>query len=294
MDATNRLRQTWPMTSASSTTHRTPSLPWQIQCSYGFVYWLLFVLVLEPGNLVRASDAGVHLGATHETLRMLGAASIGAATTPALLFLSERFPLVGRQRLRNLFIQGFGVGGFALCLIVISCVLAAWGFSRTWLPTLDEIRWQVADNWSLLAYALAAQALVAHFLRNLRNAGAEPGAHPAPSRPLSHVMAKMRGRQTLIALSQVDWIETQGNYLALHVGGTTHLIRQTLAAFEAQLDPEHFVRVHRRILVSVDRMQDLKPLTNGDAELRLHGGQVVRVSRSHRKQFERIRQKSRP
>lgn len=281
------------MISANSTAPRAHLLPWQIQCIYGFVYWLIFVLVLEPGNLIRASEAGIYLGVAHEMLRMLGAASIGAVTTPALLSLSERFPLFGHQRLRNLLIQAFGVSGFALCLIVISCVLAAWGFSRTWLPTTNEVRWQVVDNWSLLVFALVAQTAVAHLLRNLRNAGAALDTVPSPTRPLSHVLTKVRGRQILIALNQVDWIETQGNYLALHVGDAAYLIRQTLAAFEAQLDPECFVRVHRRALVSVDRVQDLKPLTNGDAELRLHGGHVVRVSRSYRKQLERIRQESR-
>ena len=295
MDGVDSLRQTSAMTSATSTTQQAPTLPWQLQCGYGFAYWLVFLLVLEPGNLVRASEAGIHLGVAHETLRMLGAASVGAMTTPALLSMSGRFPLFGRKRLRNLLIQGLGVSGFALGLITISCVLAAWAFFGNWLPTLDEVRWQLADNWSLLVYALVAQVAVTHLLGNLRKASDKSDANPVPAmaRPLSHVLTKARGRQILIALNQVDWIETQGNYLALHVGDTAHLIRQTLASFETQLGAEHFVRVHRRALISVDRIQDLKPLTNGDAELRLRGGQVVRVSRRYRKQLERIRQKSR-
>jgi hypothetical protein len=211
--------------------------------------------------------------------------------------LSERFPLAGHKRLRNLLVQGLGVSGFAFGMISISCVLAAWAFFGTWLPTLDEVRGQLADNWSLLVYALAAQVAVAHLLLSLRKTGdpsnADP-AMPAPAaaRPLTHVVAKMRGRQILIALSQVDWIETQGNYLALHVGDSAHLIRQTLASFETQIAAGQFFRVHRRALVCVDRIQDLKPLTNGDAELRLRGGQVVRVSRRYRKQLERIREKN--
>lgn len=277
------------MTYAISTPQRPLSLTWPLQCVFGFIYWLAFVLVLEPGNLVRASDVGVHLGIAHESLRMFGAASIGAMTTPALLTLIERFPLFGHQRLRNLLIQGLSVSGFAFGLIAISCVLAAWAFAGTWLPTADEVHWQLAGNWSLLVYALAGQAAIASLLQRLHKPGDASDTGAAPSHLLTHVTTKVRGRQILISLREVDWIEAQGNYLALHVGDAVHLIRQTLAAFEIQLDPEHFVRVHRRSLIRVDRIQDLKPLTNGDAELRLRSGQVIRVSRSYRKQLERIR-----
>lgn len=292
MDEAQGPRQTGFMSSFMSsarTAPRRPSAPWPRQCVFGFAYWMLFLLVLEPGNLIRASEMGADLGLGHELVRMLGAASIGALTTPALLLLVARFPLRGEQRLRNLLLHALGVGAFALGLIVISCVLAAWVFAGTWLPTLAELRWQLADNWSLLVYALVAQAAIAHLPGSRCKADDASGAPPAPARPLSHVMTKVRGRQTLVALSQVDWIETQGNYLALHAGDSVHLVRQTITAFEAQLDPRHFVRVHRRALVAVDRIQDLKPLTNGDAELRLRGGQAIRVSRRYRKQLERLR-----
>lgn len=83
----------------------------------------------------------------------------------------------------------------------------------------------------------------------------------------------------------MDWLETQGNYLALHIGDATYLVRQTIRAFDTQRDPQQFARVHRRVMVSLHSIQDLEPLTNGDAGLRLRTGQVVRVSRSYRKQL---------
>jgi MFS family permease len=279
-------RQTARMDATRAMIHPVPPL-WLRQGAYGFIYWLAFLLVLEPGNLMRASEMGAHLGLSHEAVRMLGAALIGAATTPAMLLLGDRFPVRGQHRLRNLLFQVLGIGGFALGLILLSCLLAAWGFSHAWLPTLGEIYWQVADNWLLLVYALIAQAAVAHLLTTWRRSGSEAPSVLASTaaRPLSHVTTKVRGRQVQLALDQVDWLETQGNYLALHAGDTTYLIRQTITAFEAQLDPRQFVRVHRRAMVSLHGIRDLKPLTNGDAELRLRTGQVVRVSRSYRKQL---------
>jgi len=264
-----------------------PLPPWLRQGAYGFAYWLLFLLVLEPGNLLRASEAGIPLGLTHETTRMFGAALIGALATPPLVLLGDRFPLSGHHHLRNLLVQALGVGGMALGLILLSCVLAAWAFFHAWLPTWDEIYWQVADNGLLLVYALIAQAALTRLLDRTQSATSETPP-PSPSEMasfLTHVTTKVRGRQLQLALDQVDWLDTQGNYLALHIGDTTHLIRQTITAFETQLDPRQFVRVHRRAMVSLRAIQDLKPLTNGDAELRLHTGQLVRVSRNYRKQL---------
>ncbi|WP_157971369.1 LytTR family DNA-binding domain-containing protein [Dyella sp. C9] len=254
---------------------------------FGFAYWLAFLVMLEPGNLLRASEAGTHLGMIHEALRMLGAALIGAMATPALLWWSERFPLTALRPWRNLLMQALGVVGLALGLSVLSCILAAWAFYRSWLPTAHELYWQVTDNGVLLAYALGAQVVAARLLgrRYPTDAGTPATHRPVTAGPLTHVTTKMRGRQILVAMNQVDWIETQGNYLALHTGQNTYLIRQTITAFEAQLDSRQFVRVHRRALVCIERIQDLKSLTNGDAELRLRSGQTVRVSRLYRKQL---------
>ncbi|ULU24096.1 LytTR family transcriptional regulator [Dyella terrae] len=286
MDGVHGSRQTARMDATRAMIHPVPP-PWLRQGAYGFIYWLAFLLVLEPGNLMRASEMGAHLVLSHETARMLGAALIGAMTTPAMLLLGDRFPISGQHRLRNLLFHGLGVAGFALGLILLSCVLAAWAFSHTWLPTLGEIYWQVADNWLLLVYALIGQAAVARLLSRVRTTDDDAPSTLASTaaRPLSHVTTKVRGRQVQVALDQVDWLETQGNYLALHVGDATYLIRQTITAFEVRLDPRQFARVHRRAMVCLHGIQDLKPLTNGDAELRLRTGQVVRVSRSYRKQL---------
>jgi len=220
-------------------------------------------------------------------VRILGAALIGAMATPAMLSLGDRFPLGGHRLLRHLFIHSLGAGGIALGLILLSCVLAAWVFFHEWLPTMEEITGQVADNWALLGYALFAQAALTRLLDHARGKKNDTSVLPASNAAsfLTHINVKVRGRQIRVALDQVDWLETQGNYLALHMGDATHLIRQTVTAFETQLDPRQFARVHRRAMVSLRSIRDLKPLTNGDAELRLHTGQVVRVSRSYRKQL---------
>ena len=87
----------------------------------------------------------------------------------------------------------------------------------------------------------------------------------------------------MVEVASLDWIETQGNYQALHVGDTAYLLRETSASFAARLDPSRFVRIHRRFIVAADRIRDIEPLSNGDAIVRLTSGVELRQSRAHRR-----------
>jgi DNA-binding LytR/AlgR family response regulator len=92
---------------------------------------------------------------------------------------------------------------------------------------------------------------------------------------------KRRGETLLLDPDAIDWIEAEGNYLALHVGSATHLVRGVLGRMERQLHPHGFVRVHRGALVNVARVRRLRTLANGDAWLDLDGGGRVRASRTY-------------
>ena len=63
---------------------------------------------------------------------------------------------------------------------------------------------------------------------------------------------------------EIDWIEAAGNYVKLHVGTETHLLRETMNAIEAQLDPDVFFRIHRSHIVNIERVKELQPWFNGE------------------------------
>ena len=90
-----------------------------------------------------------------------------------------------------------------------------------------------------------------------------------------------------VELSEVEWIESQGNYVALHTGGRSHLFRETLSRFATQLDPARFIRVHRRASVDIHRVREIQALANGDSLLILQGGREVRASRNYREAVRR-------
>ena len=254
----------------------------------GFIYWLSFLIALEPGRVARALEAGAPVSWEGEALRILGAATLGALATPAVAFLMRRFPIEGEFLRKHLAFHGASAAAIALGLIVVSCLLAPAlnvGDTRPFLTALPD---HLAANWLLLAFVVAGLTALLHVVRSsypsdraqvLERAQA-PAAATTPY--LTQAQIKSRGRVSIVDLDTVDWIEAQGNYVALHCGGTTHLLRETLSAFEAQIDPTAFVRVHRSRLVAVARIAAVRPVANGDASIRLAAGTDVRMSRGYR------------
>jgi two-component system LytT family response regulator len=97
----------------------------------------------------------------------------------------------------------------------------------------------------------------------------------------------IKGKEGLVSVNaiDVDWIESARNYVRLHVGDSTHTMRETLAALEARLDPTRFARMHRRIIVNLERVREVQPWFGGDHVVILTNGHKLRLSRSFRRRF---------
>lgn len=86
----------------------------------------------------------------------------------------------------------------------------------------------------------------------------------------------------VIAVDEIDWIGADGNYVRIHAKGTVHLHRETLRHLQEMLDPARFLRIHRGIVVNVDRVHEIHPLFNGNAEVVLRDGTRLNLSRRFR------------
>lgn len=84
-----------------------------------------------------------------------------------------------------------------------------------------------------------------------------------------------------VSAADVDWVEAEGNYAALHAGGRVHLVRQTMKSLEARLEPAVFARVHRSAIVNVSRVARVEPLGHGEYRLTLRGGETLESSRAY-------------
>jgi len=109
-----------------------------------------------------------------------------------------------------------------------------------------------------------------------------PAGGPAAGPYAARILVPEGEGVGFVECDRVDWFEAAGNYVRLHVGTRTHLIRNTLSGLAAALDPARFVRIHRSTVVNLDRVREIQPWVGGDHLAILKDGRQLRVSRHYR------------
>lgn len=107
---------------------------------------------------------------------------------------------------------------------------------------------------------------------------AEAAASPSEPRP-KRLAVRVGTRIILVAVDEIDWVEADGDYVRVNAAGAVHLLTERLHALEATLGPQRFVRIHRSVLVNLDRVRELRREPDGSGYVLLEGGVRLRVSR---------------
>jgi two-component system LytT family response regulator len=113
-------------------------------------------------------------------------------------------------------------------------------------------------------------------------------APPPEGRPPDRFVVRSGGRVVFVRASEIDWVEAQGDYVGLHVGKKSFLLRETLGGLERSLNGALFARIHRSTIVNVDRIAELKPFDNGEYVVVLLDGTELKLSRSYRDPLQRL------
>jgi len=108
---------------------------------------------------------------------------------------------------------------------------------------------------------------------------------PPPPKPVERLVVKSRGQVVFLNVANIDWIEAADYYACLHVGNVTHIMRRTLLELERDLGDEKFIRIHRSIIVNLDRIHGLEVRSDGEYEVVLHSKVRLRLSRRFRKRL---------
>lgn len=90
------------------------------------------------------------------------------------------------------------------------------------------------------------------------------------------------GGHLIIDVGEIEWIEAEDYYAALHIGRRRHLIRESLKSLEARLDATQFVRIHRSALVNLAHAREVRAPLLGSATLILRDGTQLPLSRRRR------------
>jgi two-component system LytT family response regulator len=110
---------------------------------------------------------------------------------------------------------------------------------------------------------------------------------PEPAQ-LRRLVIRTGGRVVFLELDEVDWIEAAANYVKLHVGKDSYLLREGIGHISAKLDPDRFVRIHRSSIVNVSRIRELQPCDSGEYIAVLRDGKELSCSRGCRPQLLKL------
>ena len=149
------------------------------------------------------------------------------------------------------------------------------------------------DEYALRAFEAGALDYLlkpfddARFGRAL-NRAKEKLAHYLPPQPRApeRLVVRSRGRVLFVSVADIDWIEAAGYYACLHVGSDTHILRRSLSELEQDLGDEKFVRIHRSLVVNLERIRGLELQTGGEYEVVLKSRVRLRLSRRYRKRLQ--------
>jgi two-component system LytT family response regulator len=125
-------------------------------------------------------------------------------------------------------------------------------------------------------------------VRQARGAGAEPRLlsfvrrMEERSTHLRRLPVRVGPRVRLVDVDDVAYFEAETNYVRIHLAGVSHLVRETLGALEAKLDPARFLRVHRSLIVNLERVVEVEPLFAGEHVLTLRDGTRLTTGRTYR------------
>ena len=97
---------------------------------------------------------------------------------------------------------------------------------------------------------------------------------------ISRLAVESGNRLLFLKVPEIDWIQAAGNYLELHVGPQTYLLRGRISGLEKRLSPDQFFRIHRSTIVNLDRIKEFKPLFKGEGLIVLKDGVQLPASRS--------------
>ncbi|QUD90338.1 LytR/AlgR family response regulator transcription factor [Phenylobacterium montanum] len=97
---------------------------------------------------------------------------------------------------------------------------------------------------------------------------------------------KAGGVVRFVDAGDIEWIEAADVYVNLHLGDREILHRSALHQVAAQLSPSGFARIHRSIIINLERIKELEAMSHGEFEVVMESGARLRLSRKYRHEFK--------
>ncbi|MDG1857844.1 MAG: LytTR family DNA-binding domain-containing protein [Emcibacteraceae bacterium] len=199
---------------------------------------------------------------------------------PFILMFDERYPIASKDWVKRLLVH-------IPLSMVFSCVhvLGMVGLRKLIFSSVDDLYVMSDLNYTILyeyridvvTYITILVVIYAYReILRLRNGEAQ-----IENSEEERIMVSKSGVFKFIEPLSVDWVEAAGNYVELHVGNDTYMLRATMKEISKRLGSNEFARVHRSTIVRRNFIESIKPAMNGDKTLYLKSGSEVRLSRRY-------------
>ncbi len=127
-------------------------------------------------------------------------------------------------------------------------------------------------------YRFIASRIIGEASMVTEGEGNDPNTENSPER----LLVKKLGKEFIVNLKEVEWMEASGNYINLHIQERIYPIRKTLSAFADEVSDKGFCRIHRSHMINLNFVASISPMPSGDGEVQLKSGKVLNLSRRYK------------
>jgi two-component system LytT family response regulator len=115
----------------------------------------------------------------------------------------------------------------------------------------------------------------------------DPGLRAVRQQFLQRLAVDEGEKIILVRVEDILWLQSSRNHIRLHIGQTSHLIRQSIKKLQAILDPNRFLRVHRNAIVNLDHVEEFHLPPSGNMFVKLNNGVCLPLRRGNRAMLRR-------
>lgn len=258
-------------------------------------FWLLFLAINVVANSIvenlEIARVGNSVARWEPWVWECTSATLWLALLPVMLLFDRRFPLARPYPPRYFLYHLAFTLPYSL-LHVLGMIglreLAYFGMGGNYAfgNWPRELFYEYLKDFRTYAGLLAIIYLYRLVLRRWQGEASLPDRDESDPAPADRFLVRKLGKEFLVKVSEIDWLEASGNYVNLHAHGRVYPLRDTMTGMETRLAGQGFVRVHRGAMLNLDRVTEIEPFDTGDARARLVSGETVPISRRYRAQLK--------
>ena len=212
---------------------------------------------------------------------------------PLLVLFLRRMPFDWLAIKVSLFHYFLASVVFSLCHVLIMVAIrevvyfvmdGSYDFGDVGFELLYEYR---KDLWSFIFFIVLINAY--HFILSRLQGEANPvaqGEDENISQSFDRLLVKKLGKEFIIKVEDIEWLEASGNYVNLHIKGRIYPTRATLSKLIEHISEKGFCRIHRSHAINLEYLESITPLSSGDSEIKLDTGKILNLSRRYKDSFK--------